>query len=123
MNFVPKIFAILFLSLFCLTLSANKIDIYQDSIARTILQEQPELIQTYQDGKVYLKSENIFSESNGLILKSDKFSWKLPAVFSDEKGCYLQVNNSWMWVVCGVCGYEFEITPIVTSCPNCGHGS
>lgn len=128
MNFFSKKLVFTFLAMFYsfgLTASTHPLGeefLYQDKLVKAILHHQPELIQSYQKGKVYLYRENIVSSSGGLRLKTDGHSFALPVIFSDEGGCYLQVRDTWMWVVCGNCGYRFEITPIVTSCPNCNHG-
>jgi len=94
----------------------------QDSLAKVILQEYPEVIQSLSNGKIYLKDEALALGANGIFLSTPNQEVRLQAIFSDDNGCYLDIANSGIVVTCGNCGYEFEITELVTWCPNCGHG-
>ena len=95
---------------------------YQDDLAKTILQYEPDIIQSYQPGKLYLNTDFISFKSNGIFLATAEKAIALPILFSDVQGCYLQIRDAGIIVTCGNCGFVFEVTELVTYCPNCGHG-
>lgn len=124
--YTPKILTVFFLLMIVsITLFATKIEsqfFLQNDLAKAILQDEPELIQSYQDGKLYLNKDIISFGNEGILLKTTEKSFVLPVLFSDAHGCYLPIIDPGIVTTCNNCGYVFEITELVTYCPNCGYG-
>ena len=80
--------------------------------AMLIMKEQPDSIEFYEEGKLYLKSEKIFPTRNGLFLCNKNSFISLPIVHSTERGSYItfQPKDEWrVFYKCSnpKCGNEF----------------
>lgn len=94
----------------------------QNHLVKSILQHMPEVIHSYQDGKLYLDPTRVVLGEKGIFLEAQWSSIALPILYSDACGCFLKICDIGILVSCANCGYEFEITELVTFCPNCGYG-
>lgn len=95
----------------------------ENQMISQILEEQPDAVQGYEEGKLYLSPDRISTTAYGIYLQSEESSIYLPQLSSDQNGCYIALNDltNSMKVRCGRCGFIFDLTEIVTNCPNCNY--
>lgn len=64
----------------------------EDSICKTIFEEQPNSILFSTESKMYLRSEHLHATDQGLFLGDERSFVELPCLFADSLGCYIPKN-------------------------------
>ncbi len=111
--------------LFCFSLFADEALIYE------IVEEHPDAIEFYEEGKLYLKPDRIRATPQGLFLYSPDDDQWLPIVhmFSDTQGCYIAARSDIMsgsilqptTIRCTHCSCNYQPSVFnLFKCPNCG---
>ena len=97
----------------------------RDPEALSIIQvvtEQADLIEYFNDGKLYLKAENICHTNVGLALYNGGSTILLPRLSVDQWGYYLNCRRE-DTLTCSNsnCGYQWSLLEHASGyCPRCG---
>lgn len=86
-----------------------------------IVTEQPESIEYFDDGKLYLKARNICHTNVGLMLCNEHSAILLPRLSVDQNGYYLSSRDEDHKLTCSKCSYVWSILIHASlCCPRCG---
>lgn len=99
-----------------------------EKIQAKVIEEQPESIAFYCDGKLYLKSDHLQLTPQGIVLNLGNSSIPIPILFSNENGCYLesdieslQEGPIMLAIICKKCGKQWWYNSrFQRTCPRCG---
>lgn len=63
------------------------------SLVTQIIQEQPDSIEYYDKGKLYLKLDRIYPTKDGIYLRNSRSSILLPPLFADDNGSFISATQ------------------------------
>lgn len=102
----------------------------ESNCAMQIVREQPDLIKCFEGGKLYLKTEKILVDQEGIFVCDDSSVISLPVIHKSKQGSYLtfQPKDEWRDLYkCSnpKCEYEFLGAwnwwkGASSVCPTCG---
>lgn len=96
-----------------------------NSLNKLIESNDPAIIKI-EDGKIFIKNENIHPTKYGLFLEASNKYYLIQELRSSSSGCYLnesQIDPLFItFIKCTNCGRLFSPSPYTGSrCPSCNH--